>query len=60
MDEQTKQVLLSQVLKKKAFRDNRRLPRPASLDLVRYMLLCDALRDDALSPEAREHAVGAQ
>lgn len=39
MDEKTKEILLAQVLRKKAFRDNRRQTRPSGVDVVRLMLL---------------------
>jgi len=38
MDEQAREFLLAQVLKKKAIRDQRRIPRPANFDIVRFVL----------------------
>ena len=38
MNEEIRQILLSQVLKKKAMRDQRRLPRPSNQDVLRLAL----------------------
>lgn len=39
MDDKMKEILLAQVLKKQAFRDNRHRTRPSGLEVVRMMLL---------------------
>ena len=39
MNEEMRQILLAQVLKKKELRDQRRIPRPSSQEVIRLALL---------------------
>ena len=58
MDEKMKDLLLAQVLKKQAFRDNRHRTRPSGLDVVRMMLLAG---NSAGAPEhERESRTGTE